>query len=137
MGVLETVAFSAVASSYERQAGAIIVAGGGLSFVRMVAKYKPICPILVVFGDPQEARQSVLVRGCIPIEAPGVDAVEELKSRQPPHVQQYGSLLLYGMQQAHATLGLVPDRSCVVVMRSVGGALKPNTVHVVTLPRIE
>lgn len=62
----ETMAMAAVAASLEQQAGAILLMSTSGNTARLVSKYRPSCPILVVTRNAQTARSVHLYRGCYP-----------------------------------------------------------------------
>lgn len=66
----ETVACAAVSAAHEQNAGAIIVLTTSGNSARLVAKYRPRAPIIVVTRNPQTARQVHLYRGCFPFYYP-------------------------------------------------------------------
>ena len=62
----ETIAISAVAASFEQHAKAIIVLSTSGTTARLVAKYRPKCPILMVTRNEKAARFSHLYRSVYP-----------------------------------------------------------------------
>lgn len=66
----ETVACAAVAAAHEQNAGCIIVLTTSGNSARLISKYKPNAPIVVVTRNPQTARQIHLYRGCFPFLYP-------------------------------------------------------------------
>jgi len=66
----ETVASAAVNSSFEQNAGAIVVLSTSGNTARLVSKYRPSCPIIVVTRNPQTSRHVHLYRGCYPLIYP-------------------------------------------------------------------
>lgn len=62
----ETIAISAVAASFEQHAKAIIVLSTSGNTARLVAKYRPKCPILMVTRNERAARFSHLYRSVYP-----------------------------------------------------------------------
>lgn len=63
----ETVACSAVNAATECNAGAIIVLTTSGASGRLLAKYRPVCPIIAVTRNARTARQMHLSRGCHPL----------------------------------------------------------------------
>jgi pyruvate kinase len=63
----ETVAMAAVAAALEQNAGAIIVMSTSGNTARLVSKYKPPCPIIMVTRNEQTSRQVHLHRGVYPM----------------------------------------------------------------------
>lgn len=62
----ETVAASAVSAVFEQQAKAIIVLSTTGTTPRLLSKYRPNCPIILVTRNPRAARFSHLYRGVFP-----------------------------------------------------------------------
>lgn len=62
----ETVAISAVSAAFEQKAGAIIVLSTSGNTARLCAKYRPICPILMVTRNEEVAMFCHLYRGVYP-----------------------------------------------------------------------
>ena len=63
---VETIACAAVAASYEQNAKAIVVLSTSGTTARLVAKYRPTCPIIMITRNPHSARYSHLYRGVYP-----------------------------------------------------------------------
>ncbi|KAI9333503.1 pyruvate kinase [Pilaira anomala] len=66
----ETVACAAVNAAHEQGATAIIVLTSSGNSARLISKYRPSVPIIVVTRNPQTARQVHLHRGCFPFHYP-------------------------------------------------------------------
>ncbi|MCJ1343567.1 Pyruvate kinase [Peltigera leucophlebia] len=66
----ETCAVSAVSASLEMGAGAILVLTTSGSSARLISKYRPICPIIMVTRNPTASRYSHLYRGVYPFIFP-------------------------------------------------------------------
>lgn len=66
----ETVACAAVAAAHEQSAGCIIVLSTSGKSARLISKYRPRAPIVVVTRNPQTARQIHFYRGCFPFHYP-------------------------------------------------------------------
>lgn len=66
----ETVACAAVNAAHEQGAKAIIVLTSSGNSARLISKYRPSVPIIVVTRNPQTARQVHLHRGCFPFHYP-------------------------------------------------------------------
>jgi pyruvate kinase len=81
----ETVACAAAAAAHEQRAGAIIVLTTSGNSARLIAKYRPHAPIIVVTRNPQTARQVHFYRGCFPFHYPKASstAVGRLSSQGP------------------------------------------------------
>eukprot|EP01088_Endostelium_zonatum_P008642 TRINITY_DN21801_c0_g1_i1.p1 TRINITY_DN21801_c0_g1~~TRINITY_DN21801_c0_g1_i1.p1 ORF type:complete len:502 (+),score=111.53 TRINITY_DN21801_c0_g1_i1:39-1544(+) len=73
-----SIASSAVKTQWDIEAGLIICLTDTGNTARLVSKYRPSCPILVVTSSERVARQILISRGCVPylIESmKGTDAV--------------------------------------------------------------
>ncbi|KAI9780132.1 MAG: Pyruvate kinase [Geoglossum umbratile] len=66
----ETCAIAAVSASLEQNAGAILVLSTSGSTARLISKYRPVCPILMVTRGATAARYSHLYRGVYPFLFP-------------------------------------------------------------------
>ncbi|KAG7193910.1 Pyruvate kinase [Scheffersomyces spartinae] len=75
----ETCAMAAVSASYEQGAGAIVVLSTSGDTARLVSKYKPQVPVLMVTRNQKSARASHLSRGVYPFiyEKPAVENWQE------------------------------------------------------------
>merc|ERR1719460_751328 len=62
-----TTAISSVLASYKCRASAIVVLTTSGKTAHIVAKYRPLCPILAVTRFDQVARKMQLYRGCLPL----------------------------------------------------------------------
>ncbi|CAO3563999.1 unnamed protein product [Mortierella alpina] len=118
----ETVASSAVSAAHEQAAGAIIVLTTSGTTARMVSKYRPKCPIIVLTRYAPTARQVHLHRGCYPFHymiERGTDWQEDVDAR-----------LRYGMQQG-IKAGLLKKGDVVVMIQGWKGGLgNTNTLRV-------
>lgn len=80
----ETVAASSVAAVFEQKAKAIIVLSTSGNTARLVSKYRPNCPIILVTRDPRTARSCHLNRGVFPFvfnEKPAGDWTSDVEAR--------------------------------------------------------
>ncbi|KZF26254.1 pyruvate kinase [Xylona heveae TC161] len=66
----ETCAMAAVSASLEQEAGAILVLSTTGDTARLVSKYRPIAPIIMVTRNPKASRYSHLYRGVYPFHFP-------------------------------------------------------------------
>ncbi|KAG0335410.1 Pyruvate kinase [Podila humilis] len=119
----ETVASSAVSASQEQNAGAIIVLSTSGDTARMVSKYRPQSPIIIVTRKESTARAIHLSRGCYPFiykEPKIADWQEDVDAR-----------LRYGMDQA-IEVGLLKAGQTVVVIQGFrSGYGNTNTMRIV------
>ncbi|MCJ1302626.1 Pyruvate kinase [Hypocenomyce scalaris] len=66
----ESVAMAAVSASLELNAGAILTLTTTGKTARLISKYRPVCPILMVTRNPTASRYSHLYRGVYPFLFP-------------------------------------------------------------------
>ncbi|ORZ17575.1 pyruvate kinase [Lobosporangium transversale] len=118
----ETVASSAVSAAQEQAAGAIIVLTTSGTTARLVSKYRPKCPIIVLTRYASTARQVHLHRGCYPYFYEikrGADWQEDVDAR-----------LKYGMRKAIED-GLLKKGDVIVMIQGWKGGLgNTNTLRV-------
>jgi len=119
----ETVASSAVSASQEQNAGAIVVLSTSGDTARLVSKYRPQCPIIIVTRKESTGRAIHLSRGCYPFiykEPKVADWQEDVDAR-----------LRYGMDQA-IQVGLLKTGDSVVVIQGFrSGYGNTNTMRIV------
>ncbi|KAI9481509.1 MAG: pyruvate kinase [Benjaminiella poitrasii] len=142
----ETVACASVASAHEQTAGAIIVLTTSGNSARLIAKYRPRAPIIVVTRNPQTARQVHLYRGCFPFYYP--KASSSAASRLPtavstshlstpenaPWQEDVDSRIKWGMEQA-IKYGLLQGGQPVVAVQGWKGGLgNTNTLRIIYAP---
>jgi len=127
METVESVAISAVGSSMELNAGAILVLTTSGSSARMLSKYRPVCPIIMVTRNERASRYAHLYRGvypfCYPETKPdfgSVDWQEDVDKR-----------LKWGIGQAIKLGVLSKGDSVVCVQGWRGGQGHTNTIRVV------
>jgi len=63
----ETLALSAASASFNHEVGAIVVLTQSGETARLIAKYRPRCPIFTVTRSAKVARKVHLYRGCFPL----------------------------------------------------------------------
>ncbi|KAI0460927.1 Pyruvate kinase [Komagataella kurtzmanii] len=66
INTVETIAIAAVSAHFEQNAKAIVVLSTSGTSARMISKYRPNCPILMVTRNDEAARYSHLYRGVYP-----------------------------------------------------------------------
>lgn len=124
----ETCAIAAVSASMEQRAGAIIVLSTSGMTARLISKYSPTCPIIMVTRTSAAARYSHLSRGVYPFHYP----------EQKPDFnnviwqEDVDKRLKWGMDQAKG-LGILEDGSTVIAVQGWRGGLgHTNTLRVLT-----
>ncbi|ODQ67474.1 pyruvate kinase [Nadsonia fulvescens var. elongata DSM 6958] len=122
---VETIAISTVSAAFEQQAGAILVLSTSGTTARLVAKYRPYCPILMVTRNEQTARYSHLYRGVYPFL---------YKKPKPTDSSQWQNdveqRLKWGMDQA-VKLGVLSVGDVVVAIQGwTSGLGHSNTLRI-------
>lgn len=79
--VTEAISHATVTTAHDLSAAAIVSATASGFTARMVAKYRPACPIIAVTPDPRVARQLRLVWGVFPVVQPRAYGTEDLTQR--------------------------------------------------------
>lgn len=74
MDVVQTTAIATVEASINSQAKAIIVITKTGKSAQLLAKFRPVCPIIAVTWNAQVARQLHLFRGIFPFHYEGLSA---------------------------------------------------------------
>ncbi|KAF9579560.1 Pyruvate kinase, partial [Lunasporangiospora selenospora] len=119
----ETVASSAVSAAHEQAAGAIVVLSTSGDTARLVSKYRPQSPIIIVTRKESTARAIHLSRGCYPFfykEPKNPDWQEDVDAR-----------LRYGMDQAIEVGLLKPGQAVIAVQGFRSGYGNTNTMRIV------
>jgi len=120
--VSETVCCSAVAASARCQASAIIVLTNSGTTARLVSKYKPRCPIIMVTKNAQTARQAHLYRGCS-------SCVYEAKENGD-YMEDRELRINFGIADGQARKFITKGDRVVVILGTNKGHGKPNTFRI-------
>ncbi|KAL8997910.1 MAG: hypothetical protein Q9169_002903 [Polycauliona sp. 2 TL-2023] len=124
---MEATATSAVSSSMELNAGAILVLTTSGSSARMLSKYRPICPIIMVTRNATASRYSHLYRGVYPFLFP--EAKPDFKSAD--WQQDVDKRLKWGIAES-IKLGILSKGDLVVCVQGWrGGKGHTNTTRIV------
>ncbi|CCX17424.1 Similar to Pyruvate kinase; acc. no. P22360 [Pyronema omphalodes CBS 100304] len=122
----ETCAIAAVSASLEQRAGAILVLSTSGSTARLISKYRPTCPIIMITRSAAAARYSHLSRGVYPFHypepKPDFDQViwqEDVDKR-----------LKWGMQKAIELGVLTKGETVIAVQGWRGGLGHTNTMRI-------
>jgi len=125
----ETVALAAVAASAEQETGAIIVLSSSGNSARLISKYRPNVPIIVVTRNEQTARQLHLHRGCY-----------AFWYSEPRNVQSHqwqtdvDNRIRFGLSSAIKLNILQKDATVVAVQGWKGGLGHTNTLRIIKVP---
>ncbi|KAF2751754.1 pyruvate kinase [Sporormia fimetaria CBS 119925] len=123
----ETCAMAAVSASLEQNAGAILVLTTSGTTARLVSKYRPVCPIIMVTRNARAARYSHLYRGVYPFYFP--ENKPDFKSI--PWQEDVDRRLKWGIMNA-IKLGVLNKGDAVVCVQGWrGGMGHTNTLRIV------
>jgi pyruvate kinase len=123
----ESIAMAAVSASLELNAGAIIVLTTSGKTARLVSKYRPVCPILMVTRNETAARYSHLYRGVWPFYFPESKPDFNVKIWQ----EDVDRRLKWGINHG-LKLGIINKGDPIVCVQGWrGGMGHTNTVRVV------
>ncbi|KAJ4533663.1 Pyruvate kinase, variant 2 [Exophiala dermatitidis] len=124
---VEAIACSAVSASMELNAGAIVVLTTSGHSARLLSKYRPVCPIIMVTRNATASRYAHLYRGVYPCHFPepkpdfsGVDWQKDVDKR-----------LKWGINEGIKLGVLSKGDSVVAVQGWRGGQGHTNTIRVV------
>lgn len=125
--IVESVAMSAVSASMELNAGAILVLTTSGNSARVVSKYRPVCPIIMVTRNDRASRYAHLYRGVYPFCFP--EPKPDFKSAD--WQEDVDRRLKWGIAQA-IRLGVVEKGTSIVCVQGWrGGMGHTNTIRVV------
>ncbi|KAF2721765.1 pyruvate kinase [Polychaeton citri CBS 116435] len=123
----ETCCMAAVSASLEQNAGAILVLTTSGNTARLVSKYRPVCPIIMVTRNARASRYSHLYRGVYPFHFPE----EKPDFNKKPWQVDVDDRLKWGISHA-IELGVLNEGDNVVCVQGWrGGQGHTNTVRVV------
>ncbi|EFR04457.1 pyruvate kinase [Nannizzia gypsea CBS 118893] len=124
---LESIAMAAVSASLELNASAILVLTTSGNTARLLSKYRPVCPIIMVTRNPRAARYSHLYRGVYPFifnePKPDYNVTEWQKN--------VDLRLKWGIAQAIELKVISKGTSVVCVQGWRGGQGHTNTIRIV------
>ncbi|OJD18131.1 pyruvate kinase [Emergomyces pasteurianus Ep9510] len=127
MDTVESIAMAAVSASLELNAGAILVLTTSGHSARLLSKYRPICPIIMVTRNEIAARYSHLYRGVYPFIFPEKKPDFNQKNWQ----EDVDNRLKFGIAKAIEHKVLSAGDSVVCVQGWRGGMGHTNTIRVV------
>jgi pyruvate kinase len=123
----ETVAMAAVSASLEQAAGAIAVLTTSGSTARLISKYRPVCPIIMITRNDRASRYSHLYRGVYPFLFPE----EKPDFAEVPWQEDVDRRLKWGIMNS-IKLGILKQGDAVVCVQGWrGGMGHTNTLRVV------
>ncbi|KAI9715495.1 MAG: hypothetical protein M1812_005971 [Candelaria pacifica] len=123
----ETCAMAAVSASLEQNAGAILVLTTSGGTARLISKYRPVCPILMVTRNPRASRYSHLYRGVYPFLFPEKKPDFNVNIWQ----EDVDRRIKWGIKQA-IDLGVLNKGASVVCVQGWrGGMGNTNTLRIV------
>jgi len=125
--IVESVAMAAVSASLELSAGAILVLTTSGLTARLLSKYRPVCPIIMVTRNETAARYSHLYRGVYPFffPEPKPDFNAQIWQDDVDRRLKWG--IAQGLQ-----LEIISERDSVVCVQGWrGGMGNTNTIRIV------
>ncbi|KAF4311608.1 Pyruvate kinase [Botryosphaeria dothidea] len=123
----ETCAMAAVSASLEQNAGAILVLTTSGNTARLVAKYRPVCPIIMVSRNASACRYSHLYRGVYPF----LFNEEKPDFKTQPWQEDVDRRLKWGIMNA-IKLGVLNRGDAVICVQGWrGGMGHTNTLRIV------
>ncbi|KPI46042.1 Pyruvate kinase [Cyphellophora attinorum] len=122
---MESIAISAVGASMELSAGAILVLTTSGQSARIVSKYRPVCPIIMITRNETASRYAHLYRGVYPFHFK--EPKPDFKSTD--WQEDVDRRLKWGISQAIKLGVLTQGDSVVCVQGWRGGQGHTNTIH--------
>lgn len=125
--ISESTCIAAVDASFAMQCSCIIVLTTTGTTAKIMSRYRPLAPILVVTRDPVVAAQIHLWWGCFPIHYP------EPREKDTPWMEDVDRRLRYAITIGK-NMGIVKDQSTVAVVTGwKTGAGSTNTLRIMTI----
>lgn len=125
----ETIALVATSASLEQNADAILLMSTSGQTARLVSKYRPPCPILVVTRNPHTTRTCHLNRGTYPFHYP-LPHIEDMAHWQ----EDVDNRIKFGLSEA-LKLGIIKKGGTVVAVQGWrGGKGYTNSLRILTVP---
>jgi len=85
-----SIASSAVKTQWDIEASLIICLTDTGNTARLVSRYRPSCPILVVTSSPRVSRQVLVSRGCVPFLVDNMKGTENLLHQATEYAKSAG-----------------------------------------------
>ncbi|KAL0138193.1 pyruvate kinase [Mucor lusitanicus] len=142
----ETIACAAVNAAHEQNAKAILVLTSSGISARLISKYRPSVPIIVITRNPQTARQVHLHRGCFPFyypkasskEASRLSASNSTDYLSPldlsPWQDDVDARIKWGIEQGLKYGLLGHNESIIAIQGWRGGLGNTNTLRILITP---
>lgn len=126
---IETISLVAVSASLEQRADAILLMSTSGETARLVSKYRPPCPILVVTRNKYTTRTCHLNRGTYPFHYP-LPHIQDMSRWQ----EDVDNRIKFGLSEA-LKLGLVRKGGTIVAVQGWrGGKGHTNSLRILTVP---
>jgi len=123
----ESCAMAAVSASLEQNAGAILVLTTSGNTARLISKYRPVCPIIMVTRNARASRYAHLYRGVYPFHFDE----EKPDFKSVPWQEDVDKRLKWGIKSA-IDLGILSKGDAVVCVQGWrGGMGHTNTIRMV------
>lgn len=122
---VETIAVSAVSAVIEQNAKAIVVLSGSGRTGRLISKYSPSCPIILVTRNPNTARSAHLYRGVFPFYYE--------KPRRDDWTKDVQTRLNFGIDKAKELHILKDGDTVITVQGFMQGIGHSNTLQITTI----
>jgi pyruvate kinase len=104
-----SIASSAVKTQWDIEATLIVCLTDTGNTARLVSRYRPSCPILVITSSPRVARQILISRGCVPFLVENMKGTEDLIQRAISWAKSIG--LISGNDKVVITSGILEATS--------------------------
>ncbi|KAK4130600.1 PK-domain-containing protein [Trichocladium antarcticum] len=127
VSILESCSMAAVRASLDLNAAAMIVLSTSGESARMISKYRPVCPIIMISRSPSASRYAHLYRGVYPFLFP--EAKPDFT--QVNWQEDVDRRIKWGLKHA-INLGILKQNETVVVVQGwKGGMGNTNTLRIV------
>lgn len=127
VSVVESCAMSAVRASLDLNAAAIFVLSTSGDSARLISKYRPVCPIIMITRNASASRYAHLYRGVYPFLFP--EAKPDFT--QVNWQEDVDRRIKWGLKHAISLNVLKEDETVVVVQGWKGGMGNTNTMRIV------
>jgi len=127
VSIVESCAMAAVRASLDLNAAAIFVLSTSGDSARLISKYRPVCPIIMITRNASASRYAHLYRGVYPFLFP-----EEKPDFTKVNWQEdVDRRIKWGLSHAIGLKVLNEGETCVVVQGWKGGMGNTNTLRIV------